>query len=56
MKGRTAVVILLALAWSGLSFAQGVQSGAIRGTVRDQDGLPVPGVTVAISRGEPRPT
>ena len=46
MKGRTAVVILLALAWSGLSFAQGVQSGAIRGTVRDQDGLPVPGVTV----------
>ena len=38
--------VLLALACSVSSFAQGVQSGTIRGTVRDQDRLPVPGVRV----------
>ena len=41
----------LALAWAlcGLStlvHAQGVQTGTIRGTVHDEQGLAVPGVTV----------
>ncbi|HEY7286671.1 MAG TPA: TonB-dependent receptor [Vicinamibacterales bacterium] len=31
------------------SFAQGVQTGTIRGTVKDQQDLPVPGVTVTVT-------
>jgi hypothetical protein len=43
----TAVLTVLLLAVIvGDSAAQGVQTGTIRGTVRDQQGLAVPGVTV----------
>src|SRR3954466_8164974 len=43
--------ILLTTAWLilgslGTVFAQGVQTGTIRGTVKDQQDLAVPGVTV----------
>ncbi len=31
------------------AFAQGVQTGTLRGLVRDQQGLPVPGVTVTVT-------
>jgi len=41
------LAVLLTLAWQTGAFAQGVQTGTIRGTVRDQDGLAVPGVTVS---------
>lgn len=37
---------ILVLAPTASSFAQGVQTGTVRGTVRDEQGLPVPGVTV----------
>jgi len=40
----TAAVLVLGL--SGAGFAQGVQTGAIRGVVRDAQNLVVPGVTV----------
>ena len=45
------VLITLIATWliSGVphtSFAQGVQTGTIRGVVKDQQGLPTPGVTV----------
>jgi outer membrane receptor protein involved in Fe transport len=40
------VALLIALTASGAAFAQGVQTGTIRGTVQDQQGLAVPGVTV----------
>lgn len=36
----------LLLAYSAAGFAQGVQTGTIRGTVKDQQGLAVPGATV----------
>ena len=36
-------------AWSGSLFAQGVQTGTIRGTVTDQQNLAVPGVTVTVT-------
>lgn len=45
---RAAAMFALALL-TGLPtsvFAQGVQTGTIRGTVHDQQGLPVPGVTI----------
>ena len=35
----------LILASAGSAFAQGVQTGTIRGTVKDQQDLAVPGVT-----------
>ena len=38
-------VVLLA-GFHGTALAQGVQTGAIRGTVQDQQGLAVPGVTI----------
>jgi hypothetical protein len=41
--------LALALGWSGAAFAQGVQTGTIRGTVKDQQGLAVPGVTVTVT-------
>ena len=37
---------LFALAHAGSAFAQGVQTGTIRGTIKDQQNLAVPGVTV----------
>ena len=39
-------VFALLLACSATSFAQGVQTGTIRGTVKDQQGLALPGATV----------
>jgi outer membrane receptor protein involved in Fe transport len=52
MKRTTMLVAaLLAILLGGLpadSAAQGVQTGSIRGTVTDQQNLPVPGVTVTI--------
>ena len=44
-------LILFIAAWlilvsAGSAFAQGVQTGTIRGAVLDQQGLAVPGVTV----------
>ena len=45
MKG----VILLAATWwlsTAAAFAQGIQTGTIRGMVKDQQDLPIQGVTV----------
>jgi hypothetical protein len=39
-------VFTLLLACSATSFAQGVQTGTIRGTVKDQQGLALPGATI----------
>src|SRR5262245_55069749 len=39
-------VMAFALACASTGFAQGVQTGTIRGMVKDQQDLPVPGVTV----------
>src|SRR5689334_21270397 len=39
-------ILALVLACSASGFAQGVQTGTIRGTVKDQQGLPLPGATV----------
>jgi hypothetical protein len=46
---RSAILMALTLALTGAvsAFAQGVQTGTIRGTVQDQQGLAVPGVTVS---------
>lgn len=43
---RVLGVLALLLACSGPAFAQGEQTGTIRGTVKDQQGLPLPGATV----------
>lgn len=46
---RVAAVLFAAALFTGLhvsAFAQGVQTGTIRGTVQDQQGLPIPGVTI----------
>ena len=40
------MALLLALVGASAASAQGVQTGTIRGTVRDQQGLAVPGVTI----------
>lgn len=40
------LALLTSLALSATAHAQGVQTGTIRGIVRDTDNLPVPGVTV----------
>src|SRR2546428_8854934 len=47
-------LILLTAAWlilgsAGSLFAQGVQTGTIRGLVKDQQDLAVPGVTVTVT-------
>ena len=34
------------VAFSAVGFAQGVQTGTIRGTVKDQQGLALPGATI----------
>ena len=39
----------LVCATAATSFAQGVQTGTIRGVVKDQQGLPTPGVTVTVT-------
>src|SRR5688572_26620955 len=49
MRNRTSAIVmalLLALVGASAAFAQGVQTGTVRGTVRDQQGLAVPGVTI----------
>src|SRR5687768_5590026 len=49
MRNRTSAILmalLLALVGASAASAQGVQTGTVRGTVRDQQGLAVPGVTV----------
>src|SRR5215831_8306626 len=43
---RVIGIFALALACSATGFAQGVQTGSIRGTVKDQQGLALPGATV----------
>jgi hypothetical protein len=52
MRRTTALVAaLLAITLGGFAadgFAQGVQTGSIRGTVTDQQNLPVPGVTITV--------
>ena len=42
----TFLVMLIAVAMAASSFAQGVQTGTIRGTVKDAQGLAVPGATI----------
>ena len=47
-------ILVLTVAWlvfglASIGFAQGVQTGAIRGTVNDQQNLSVPGVTVTVT-------
>jgi hypothetical protein len=39
-------IFALVLSCSASSFAQGVQTGTIRGIVKDQQGLPLPGATI----------
>src|SRR6186997_2110176 len=39
-------ILALVLASSATGFAQGVQTGTIRGTVKDQQGLALPGATI----------
>jgi len=46
MKRIGAITALLVLALAGSVFAQGVQTGSIRGVVKDAQGLTTPGVTV----------
>ena len=43
---RVIGILALLLACSATSFAQGVQTGTIRGTVKDQQGLALPGATI----------
>jgi hypothetical protein len=47
MKRLFGIMALLLVAFSGTSFAQGVQTGTIRGTVKDQQGLALPGATIS---------
>ena len=46
---KLAVTVSLLCACTATVFGQGVQSGILRGTVRDQQGLPIAGVTVAVT-------
>ena len=48
MTKRLSVLVALCMlgGFSASSFAQGVQTGTIRGTVKDQQDLAIPGVTV----------
>jgi hypothetical protein len=46
MKRIAAIAAVLVVVFSNSGFAQGVQTGAIRGVVKDAQGLVVPGVTV----------
>src|SRR5215470_1681253 len=49
MKHLMGAFALLLLAGSATSSAQGVQTGTIRGTVKDQQGLALPGATITAS-------
>ena len=46
MRRIAAIAAVLFVVFSGSGFGQGVQTGAIRGVVKDAQGLVVPGVTV----------
>src|SRR5262245_57021667 len=48
---RTLLVLatLVVAGWAATGFAQGTQTGTIRGTVSSQDGNALPGVTVTIT-------
>ena len=46
---RVLLATFVLCATSAWAFGQGVQTGAIRGAVHDQQGLPVPGVTVTVT-------
>src|SRR5215510_12981514 len=46
---RTFALAAVIAAWATSLAAQGVQTGTIRGSVHDEQGLAVPGVTVAVS-------
>jgi len=46
MKRIAAMAAVLVLAFTGSVFGQGVQTGSIRGVVKDAQGLVVPGVTI----------
>src|SRR5215471_10047980 len=45
-RPQSFVFAVVCILYASLSSAQGVQSGTIRGTVRDNQGLAMPGVTV----------
>jgi hypothetical protein len=49
MKKLTGFVVALILAIGGTAWAQGTQTGTLSGTVTDQDGLVLPGVTVTVT-------
>jgi outer membrane receptor protein involved in Fe transport len=52
MNRTVALIVWLLVSLAGVTaetFAQGVQTGTIRGTVVDQQGLPVPNVTVTLT-------
>jgi len=49
MKKLSSFVAALVLAISVTAFAQGTQTGSLSGTVTDQDGLALPGVTVTVT-------
>ena len=52
MNRTVALIVWLLVSLAGVTaetFAQGVQTGTIRGTVVDQQGLPVPSVTVTLT-------
>ena len=51
---RSFGIVALLLACSATSFAQGVQTGTIRGTVKDQQGLALPGATITIINASTR--
>src|SRR5579871_4889599 len=46
---RPFCVAVLALLFAAAAFAQGVQTGTIRGVVHDDQGLAIPGVTVTVT-------
>ena len=45
-RGFVLLAMLFAMGIAASTFAQGVQTGTIRGTVKDQQGLAVPGTTI----------
>ncbi len=49
MRYRIVVAVLFLVSSAGNAWAQGVQTGTIRGVVKDQQNLAVPGVTATAS-------
>jgi len=43
------LIMVLALGFTSISFAQGRQTGSIHGTVLDEEGNPLPGATITLS-------